>query len=476
MRTLEQVLDAHPFPLFDGHGNPSQLKPMQVEDINALAKLGRALGDLPVGYGKTPIATAVSLMLEPPATLIIVPPILVPRWGKWLRSIPGITKVLEYEGSVAERKAMQLSGQQFIIASYGIFRNDFPRIRKELGESMLIVDEAQNCKNHNSVLFKRVKEFSDGYPLLLMSGTIMSKPGDGYAYCKLNSPNAYRTYAMFENIHVAKYNFFDQPIEWTNLELLQENLDLARVKRTKEEVHAHLPQANFLTLEYSLGKPHMKLYNQLMQEQLMTVADGIKLDATTAQRMYNYSQQIVANYGWFADDESLVANLFYLLDSVIDEIGLGQSVMPGERPRSKLVIWTVYKMTSRRILKYMNDLGIKTVAAFSETNSVKAAEAFENDPETVCIVAQPGSLGVGCNLQYVCNECFYAEFPLTSIPFWQSAGRIDREGQIFNPNIRLAVAKGTIQEQLLSNLYSNDELVRKASGNKRSIKDFIFPS
>ena len=482
MRTLDQVLAAHPLPLKNPDGSPAQLKDLQVEDINLLAQHGRALGDLPVGYGKTAIATCVSLMLEPPATVVLMPPILTPQWVSWLRAIPGAGRVVEYTGSPAQRRDLQLRGARWIITSYGLFRNDLPRLTKELPNAMTIVDECQNLKNHKSKLFKGVRDFSEGEPLLLMSGTIMSKPGDGYSYVKLNDPDVYKTYVQFENIHVEERDFFDNPKKWRLLDQLQANLDLSRVKRTKEEVHAHLPAVNYIPLEYKLAPEHMALYHKLMDEQLLEVGEG-KIDATTAGKLYACSQQIIANWGYFTEDASEISNLYDVIDAVIDEIGIGQPVYPGDPPRSKLIIWSIFKMTSRSLLAYLNAKGRdkngnqvwRAVGAYGEVNSKEGVRAFMEDDDALIGVFQPGSAGAGLNPQGVCWEVLFAEVPTTTIPFKQCCGRVDREGQQFNPNIRIAAAVGTVQQSLLKNLFANDDLVNAASGNKLSIKDLIYP-
>lgn len=331
-------------------------------------------------------------------------------------------------------------------------------------------------------MFKCLKEFSDGKPLLLMSGTIMSKPGDGYSYVKLNSPEVYPRYVSFTNIHVAKWDFFDQPEEWQNLDLLQENLDLARVKRTKAEVHAHLPAARYIPIEYKLDPEHMALYRKLLDEQLLEIGEG-KIDATTAGKLFAASQQIIANWAYFADDEEKVPQLFPLIDTIFDEIGIGEPVYPGDPPRSKLIIWSIFKRTSRRLLEYINAKGVDkkgkqrwyAAGAYGEVDSKAGVKAFMEDPGCLVLVAQPGSAGAGLNPQHLCNEMLFAETPTTTIPFNQCCGRIDREGQVYNPNIRLAIAKGTIQQSLLGNLFDNDGLVQKASGTVQSIKDLIYP-
>jgi superfamily II DNA or RNA helicase len=471
MLTLEEVLEKHPMPFRPDPktGKIQKLNALQIEDINSLARYERALADLPVGYGKTAIATCVALMKEPDVSVIIMPPILVPRWVEWLRAIPGAGRAVAYEGTPAKRKAINLTGAQWLAMSYGIFKNDLKYLMETVAEcrTFLIEDEAQNSKSPSSKLFQAVRDFSAGQELLMMSGTIMSKPGDAYSYIKLKTPSIYQSLKHFENVHVVERDFFGQVTEWGNLDLLQSNLRLNCVYRTKEEVHAHLPKANYFPVKYDLSPEHMKLYKRLMDEQLLELDEG-KIDATTATALYHAAQQIIVNYGYYANDPALRSASFDLIDEVCDEIGVDDPA------NSKLIIWTVYKRTSAAVLEYLKDRG--AVAAYSGADSKKSLYLFENDPKTRIIVAQPGSMGAGTNPQYVSSESLFIETLTTTIPVKQAAGRQDREGQRFRSNIRFAVAQGTIQEMLHANLLSNDKLVQRASGSKKSLKDFIYPS
>lgn len=467
MRTLEEILAAHPPPFLGG----ATLTEMQKEDIQTLADWTRALADLPVGSGKTAVATYAALMIDPDTTLIILPPVLVVQWVKWLRSIPGIGAVVAYEGSPAERRALIVKGARWVVMSFQIFKNDFERLVADTNDdnSMLVVDEAHAVKNSKSKLYKAVRDYSAGRPLLLMTGTAMSKPDDAYAYIKLNTPTTYQTLRQFENIHVEERHFFDKPIKWRDLEMMQQNLSLRRVRRTKEEVHAALPKANYIEMHYALDKPHMALYKRLMEEQILQLGEG-KIDATTANALYHAAQQIIVNYGYFADDETKRPATFDLIDQICDEI----NVM--DLTSSKFIIWVQYKRSAARLLEYMNSVGIPTVAAYSGADSKKSVAAFMDDPQIRCLVANPLSAGMGLNPQHLCWEVFFAETPTVTIPFIQAAGRVDRFGQQFNPNIRIGMAINTVQQDRYKSLLANDDLVNKVSGTEKGIRSLIFPS
>ena len=462
MRTLEEVIAAHPLPF--------ELTVLQKEDINTLAEWGRALADLPVGSGKTVVATCASLMLGPDTTLIVVPPVLIVQWVKWLRSIPGAGTVVSYDGSPAQRREMQVRGTRWVVLSFQILKNDFDRLVADLkdADAMLVVDEAHAVKNSTSKIFKAVRDFSNGRNLLLMTGTPMSSPADAYAYIRLNSPGVYKSLRQFENMHVEERDFFEQPVKWHNLDILQANLSLRRVRRTKEEVHAALPRANYIELTYDLSPAHMKLYKRLMEEQILELGAG-KIDATTASALYHAAQQIITNYDYFADDDSKRSATFDLLDEICDEIAVNRL------ESSKLIVWVQYKRSAARVLRYLNEKGIKTVAAYSGADSKKSVAEFMDDPYTRILVANPLSAGMGLNPQAFCWETVFLETPTRTIQFIQASGRIDRFGQLFNPNIRIAMARRTVQPGLHQNLLKNDDLVNQVAGNLKGIRSLIFP-
>jgi SNF2 family DNA or RNA helicase len=478
MLTLEQVIDTYPLPA--PMGGVMTLEPMQKEDIVRAVMWRRALLDLPVGYGKTVIATCIGLVLQPDITVVLVPPILIAQWVAWLNSIPGAGRVVDYTGSPAARRQINLNGAQWLVTSYQLFNNDIERLSKEMARAdvLTVVDECQNLKGRG-VLFKNVRSFSTARDLILMSGTIASKVGDHYAYIKLNSPEVYATYTQFENIHVKERDIFKQPIEWHNLDLLQANLNLRRIHRTKEEVHSALPKGRIIPVYYDLSKEHMALYKRLMEEQLLLLDDGGKIDATTATRLYHAAQQIVIDFGYFAGDETKRSVVFDLIDEICDEIGLGGDMLIDGKlqPASKLILWTQHRSVSRLVGAHMDarlaKIGKRAVMAFSEVDSKKSVKQFMEDPDTVQLTAQPGSAGAGLNPQYMCWEAAFIQMPTTTIPFIQSTGRIDRKGQRYPPNNRLLIARGTIQERLLKSLQNNDELVNKASGSKQGIKDML---
>ena len=214
-----------------------KLKDLQVEDINTFLTWNKSLNRYEVGCGKTVISTAVSLIVDNETTVVIMPPILLLGWKRWLEKVS--SNVLMYKGTPKVRKAMTLADKRWVLMSHGIFRIDFERIMSDLHHNRvdLIVDEAQCLKNVKSKIYTMVGTFSKNRRLQMLTGTPTSKPTDCYTYIKLRSPEIYRSYGHFEQWHVAERDFFGSIKEYQRLDQLAENFAIKSIKRTKKEVH-----------------------------------------------------------------------------------------------------------------------------------------------------------------------------------------------------------------------------------------------
>ena len=462
MKTLEQVLLENPPPF-----EPAKL---QLVDIESLAQHSKCAWLYEVGCGKTFTATMVALIRNNASNLIVMPPILVPQWKTWLELIDPTATVGVYYGPKRETAAL---GCKWVLTSQAIFRNDYAVIAKTLlpRKLMLVVDEAQALKNVKSKLYKLVKMLAAGADLQLLTATPTSTPDDSYSYISLKTPGVYRSMGHFENLHAGERDFFNKVLQWRDLETISENLMLQAVKRTKEDMFAgHLNPPVYQTLRYDLAPAHLKLYEQLVDECILDLINsGKKIDASTPQLLYHATQQCVLNYDYFADDPAKMAIGFDMLDEIISETGC---LEPG---RSKLLVWTYYKRSTARVLRYIQEkYGNVAVAAYSGADSAKSVHKFMTDPATRIMPAQPTSVGVGLNAMTVCHEALFLEFSSVSMHIRQSMGRIDRVGQKHIPNIRFAVANNTCQVKLLSNLFKRDDEVSVVERNPQTLREALL--
>jgi hypothetical protein len=474
---ITELLERYPLPPTP-IGDPFILDGWQVEDIEALIEWERVGLFLPVGAGKTVMSTYICFGWGSDKVIVVVMPILIRGWVKWINSIKGSGGAVAYKGTPQKRKALTLDAGRFWIMSYGVFKNDYPhlvKLFKDVPKIALAVDEAQNIKNPATQLFRKVYAFSVGRSLLLMTGTEMNNPADAYAYVKIKTPSVYRDFGHFEQVHVAKRDFFDKVTEWRELDLMYDNLYMNSSHRLDEEVNKNRPRGRYIPFPYDLDPAHKHIYDKLAEQMLLESTDGGKVDATSTNLLLMASQQLVVNWAKYAAGTSWEESpeyrpaAFDVLDALIEMTAFDQPGKP-----NKFIVWTWFKETTRTVKAYLESLYPGRVAvAYSESNSDKEFARFEEDPTCAWIVAQPLSVGAGVNPQYVCYNAVFIETPDQPIIFRQAAGRIDRRGVIAPPNIWIATATGTVQGSLYSNLLNNDELVSKVKRNPNDVRRLL---
>lgn len=447
-----------------------QLTAIQIKDVETFVSWGRSLNRMEVGAGKTVMSTVVSLMRGADVTVIAVPPILQRPWVRWLEQVSG--SVVGYSGNPKERKELRkkLPHARWIIVSHAIFRKEIQHIREVVeGKNYeLIIDEAHALMNVESKLFQLTCDFAYNRDLQLLTATPANSPKHYFSYIHLLTPGVYRGWDHFCNLHYGEKDYFGAVKEYRNLDILNETFGKRSIARTKEEVHNYNNTPLFPDNTYQLEPEHRDLYEQLIEWRLLELEDGTKIDATIAQKLYHMSQQIVVNYDHFSGNPNKRSAAYDLIDSTLEQtdcLRIG---------KSKLIIWTMYQMTSKSLMAYMAKLGINAVGAFGGQKSQDSFDKFMADEEVRVGIFQPQSAGAGLNPQSVCWEALFIETSTVPIYNRQSIGRLDRIGQKHKPTIRVGKAENTIQVGLFNSLMKNSDLVDAVEGSKTKLRDMLL--
>lgn len=442
---------------------PVEAYPFQQKAVNELCYLNKLGLYFDVGTGKTYtsifIALIKLLMRSVDKVVVVVPPVLISNWSRTIAKFAGATQTV-YAGTPKQRAAIKFDGQ-FIIMGVQIFKRDTDAVLEKLGgcQSFLIVDEAQMLKNPSSANFTHVRDFTlTDNQLALLTGTPISVPTDAYAYIKLITPGVYKSQYQFESIHVAKRDFWEKPIEYANLELLNKNLMLQAHRVLKEDVLLDLPELTYTPLYYDLDPKHLKLYQQLADEQMAKFSDGTKLDLTNVSALFQALQQIPCNAEAFSED-TVRSTVLDLVDTVLDELA-----------GKKLVIFCHYRRTTARLLDHLKDYN--AVALWGETKDRQAPiDTFIRDPKCKVIILQIQAASAGIDgLQDVCQDMLFVEMPYRASTFHQAIARLHRDGQKSGVNCRVAIAQKTLQVRVWAFLQENDSLVNTVIRGKLDIR------
>jgi SNF2 family DNA or RNA helicase len=446
---------------------PIELYPYQlsnVEDLKNLPRMG--IYNAP-GTGKTWVALGIAEWKRKQehikTVLVVVPPILIDNWRRYVETIEGVT-VEAYKGTPSKRAEIEITEPDYLIVGVQVFKKDFHRFEKELStDCFVIVDEAQCLKNPASDNFKKVKAFATERRLALLTGTPVSSPLDAYAMIKLVSPEIYKTQHVFEFQHVADRDFFGKPKKWVNLEVLQERLMKNSVRVLTEDVLKDLPEVTYDPLFYDLDPRHLRLYETLAEEQVAKLDGGGKKDLTNVSALFQALNQIPANAEHFSSG-SVESTVIELIKEVLDEIG-----------GRKLVVFTHYVMSTERVAALLEKLGISYAMVYGKTKDRQAEiDRFVEDPQCKVFIGNIAASGVGVDrLQHVCRDALFIEVPYRSSLFRQAVARLHRDGQRNAVHIRVAVANKTLQPAIWKSLQQNDDLVAQCIRSPETLHNLL---
>lgn len=445
---------------------PFTLHPKQVWAINELAPLLHAGFWLDMGTGKTVVSTVCALyqsIVWGYRVVVIMPPLLIRQWDRWLRSLKPAPTVVAYRGSPKQRAEMDLRTPQFVLVGIQIFKRDYERFQEAFGTAprTVILDEATIIANIESANHEYVVDFSAGCPVMPLTGTPMNKPSDAYGLLKFSAPGTYRSKKQFENLHVADRDFYGMPTEWQNLDRLAEALQKNSVRILYGDMYSDIDEPLFTPIEYDLEDEHDRLYRRLVNEQMLTLPNGEKIDGTTANRLRHALGQVVVNFGHFCGNPDKKSAGLQIIEEKLQELGDG-----------KLVVFADYRMTVRNLVSYLQDYGAVGInSEVTEKQKDKNVDRFINDPKCRVIVIQFISGGKGLDgLQHVCHTCMFIEPCMQPRDFHQAVARLKRTGQKKRVQVLLPIAQGTLQVRGFRKLIENDTLVNQVVRNATELR------
>ena len=409
-------------------------------------------------------------------SIFAMPPILVKQFLASLkdnfRGIEKHLKVGELSGRLKQREKLlqewQETGFPSILGmSYKMFQAYREDLQKQ-GYNSVFVDEATVVKNTTSKVHQAVKAFADvDNGLVLVTGTpIETNVEDCYGLIKLIDPEIYANrydfddwHCMKEEVYIGSGNTAYKITEYINLPTLHENL-MRNGRRVLKKDVSDLPPRLISEHLVDLSRSHQDLYTSLVEDRLLELEDDTMIDLTTAQALYQATQQALLNPEKYGGDGKH-NELLDTLDTIIESL-----------EGRKILVYCWYKESIAKLLeryKHLNPVSLN--GSVTGDKREKAKQRFIEDDACKMLIANPKSGGVGVDgLQHVCSHVVYAEVCPFVGTFQQSIDRLHRTGQREDSvNIYLIVANNTIAVELRNRLVQKDEYQESVVKDKRTI-------
>ena len=425
------------------------LYPYQAEGALFAVRAGRALIADDMGLGKTIQAiTAMEILARHfgvSRTLVVCPASLKYQWQSEIARFSGSSARVMTGGRMQRRN--DFAEDDFCkIINYEKLQPDLDLVAGWAPE-LVIVDEAQRIKNWNTVAARALKRVDSPYALVLTGTPLENKLEELISIVQF--VDQYRLGPTWKLLH--EHQVTDESGRVTGykgLEKIGQTLAPIMIRRRKSEVLTQLPGRSDQTVLVPMTEMQMALHQenadivaQLVQRWRRTkfLSDIDRRRLTCALQ----NMRMSCNSTYLLDQETDHGVKADELAALLD----GLFVQPG----SKVVVFSQWTRTHHIVIRRLEQRGIGYVSFNGDVPSDRRpalVQRFRDDPDCrVFLSTDAGATGL--NLQHA-SILVNMDLPWNPAILEQRIARIHRMGQVRPVQVVSFVAKGTIEEGMLS--------------------------
>lgn len=425
------------------------LYPYQAEGALFAVRAGRALIGDEMGLGKTIQAVAAAEILVRhfgvSKVLVICPTSLKYQWQSEIARFSGrAARVIA--GPRAQRQKEYALDDFCKITNYEKLKPDLDLIAAWAPE-LVIVDEAQRVKNWNTIAARALKRIDSAYAMVLTGTPLENKLEELISIVQFVDQHRLGPTWKLLHEHQVK-DEVGRVTGYTGLERIGETLAPVMIRRRKSEVLLQLPKRT----DQNLLVPMTAMQMIHHQENADIVARIVqrwrktKFLSDTDQRRLTCALQ----------NMRMSCNSTYLLDQESDH-GVKADELAAlfddlfAQPETKAVVFSQWTRTHDIVIRRLEARGLGYVSFHGGVPSEARpalVERFRDDPGCrVFLSTDAGSTGL--NLQHA-STLINMDLPWNPAILEQRIGRIHRMGQKHPVLIVNFIAKGTIEEGMLS--------------------------
>lgn len=334
------------------------------------------------------------------------------------------------------------------------------RMERELaawGPDLIVCDEGHKIKTHNISASKAMHRLGAkaGYRLLLTGTLITNKAIDVFSPYKFLNPTIFGT-----SFYAFRSRYFDMVGYGNHTPVLKRSMEAGLSARLHSIAYRaakadclDLPETTDVVRQVELEPAARKIYRSLVKESFAELASGEVTAPNVLTRLLRLSQLTGGFLG--SDENAAVQQISSAKLSAMEDI-LESAVAEGQ----KLVIIARFLPEIRAIGKELDRRGLRYACITGEVQDRAAQVAqFQNDPDVPVFVGQIATAGLGLTLTAASTMVFYSlDYSMSN--YEQAKARIHRVGQR-NPCTYIhLIAKGTVDEKVLTALRNKADLAK----------------
>lgn len=330
---------------------------------------------------------------------------------------------------------------------------------------MIIADEAQRIKGHNTSQSKAAHKLGDKakYKLALTGTPIQNSPLDFWSIYRFVDKAIFGTsFYGFKNKYAVMGGYGNyQIISYKNLDDLTRKAHSIAYRVTKKEA-LDLPEEIEETLYIELEAKARKIYENVRIESYAEIEKG-EVTATNILIKLLRLQQITG--GFLKTDDGIqtkvsTAKLDVLKDRFQDLLA----------ENKKAVIFAKFTSEIKAVETLIKSLIKDNYIVISGETPIKQRgdiiKSFQENEQIKICIAQLQTAGVGITLHSADTAIFYS-LDYNYANFEQAKSRIHRIGQKNNCTYIYLVAKGTIDEKIIKALDKKEDIAKRIVDNWR---------
>ena len=426
------------------------LYPYQREGVLFAARAGRALIGDEMGLGKTVQAIAAMEVFArhfaAERVLIVCPTSLKHQWEREIARFSE-RRATVIGGLRAVRQARYAQDDFCKITNYETLGRDLDLIQA-WAPDVVIVDEAQRIKNWNTIAARALKRIDSTYALVLTGTPLENRLEELISIVQFVDQHRLGPTWRLLDEHQQR-DERGRVIGYHNLQQIGQTLAPIMLRRRKAAVLEQLPDRvdNTLFVPMTPQQADHHEENRLQVARIVQrwrhtgfLSDKDQLRMRCAlqnMRMSCNSTFLLdhqTDHGYKADE------LAALLDDILDD------------PQAKVVVFSQWLRTHELIIRRLSERGWEHVLFHGGVAGDKRGalvDRFNRDPACRVFLSTDAG-GVGLNLQHAAAVVVNMDLPWNPAVLEQRIGRVHRLGQTRGVQVINFVARGTIEEGMLS--------------------------
>lgn len=442
---------------------PYQLRGYEWLYKNTLFGFGSLIAD-DMGLGKTIQVIAYLLkiksedkLLKHPA-LVIVPTTLLTNWKNEINKFAPDLNVHIYHGS---KRELYLKKQDLLITSYGLVRRDNEKFSK-FKWPVLIIDEAQNIKNHNTDQTKVIKKLRADIRIAMTGTPVENRLSEYWSIIDFLNKGYLSNQKNFKKE-------FALPIEVDrNQEVLKtfkkvtDPFILRRIK-TDKSIITDLPDKIEIDQFNQLSKQQIALYQSVLDNIMAQIEHKEGIDRkglifklmTSLKQICNHPSHFQKKKNISPELSGKTGVLMELLDTIYEN-------------EEKVLIFTQYTDMGQLLQtlieeKYKRDI-IFFHGGLSRKKRDEMVDQFQNDLKLNTMILSLKAGGTGLNLT-AARHVIHFDLWWNPAVEAQATDRAYRIGQKENVMVYRMITKNTFEEKINDMLKKKKELANLTVSN-----------